>query len=123
MASAANQCIPALSSPMVNNSRAFEFFTGTPETSREEAAKVLVNMDAIHVPRIGEVDVSNVILFLASDEARYMTGTTQVVAARALSPHSRFRTRTEMAETQTKASRLSLRNSLVDVVVVSLLIT
>ena len=82
-----NSVHPAtVNSPMVNNSRSYEFFTGTPGASREVAAEAMVHMNALRVPWIEEIDVSNVVLFLASDETRYMTGTTQVVDAGASSP-------------------------------------
>ena len=73
-------------SPMLSNPIGYEFWTGVAGASREDAAKLLVNMNALPVPWVEEIDVSNLVLFLASDEARYITGTTQVVDAGATAP-------------------------------------
>jgi NAD(P)-dependent dehydrogenase (short-subunit alcohol dehydrogenase family) len=43
-------------------------------------------MNALPVPWIDPVDVTNAVLYLASDEARYVTGTTTVIDAGAMAP-------------------------------------
>jgi NAD(P)-dependent dehydrogenase (short-subunit alcohol dehydrogenase family) len=42
--------------------------------------------NALPIPWMDPVDVSNAVLFLASDESRYITGTTQIIDAGALAP-------------------------------------
>ena len=44
----------------------------------EEAAS---QMNALPVPMVEPVDISNAILYLVSDDGRYVTGTTHVVDA------------------------------------------
>jgi NAD(P)-dependent dehydrogenase (short-subunit alcohol dehydrogenase family) len=42
--------------------------------TQEQAAQVFTATNALPVPWVEPVDVSNAVLFLASDEARYVTG-------------------------------------------------
>jgi len=49
--------------------------------TREEVAPVFQTLSALPVPWIDSVDISNAVLFLASDEARYVTGVTFPVDA------------------------------------------
>ena len=51
------------------------------DPSAEDAAEVLKARHLLPVPWIEPVDVSNAVVFLASDEARYITGTQIVVDA------------------------------------------
>jgi len=55
-----------------------------PDPGEDEAAEFLRTMQPMDVPWIEADDVSNAILFLCSDEARYITGTTLAVDAGAL---------------------------------------
>ncbi|MFZ4431999.1 MAG: mycofactocin-coupled SDR family oxidoreductase [Microthrixaceae bacterium] len=55
-----------------------------PDAGVDDAAEFLRTMQPMDVPWIDPDDVSNVVLFLASDEARYVTGTTLPVDAGAL---------------------------------------
>jgi (+)-trans-carveol dehydrogenase/(-)-trans-carveol dehydrogenase len=48
---------------------------------KADIVEVSRNMNLIPVPWIEPVDVSNAVLFLASDEARYISGTTLTVDA------------------------------------------
>jgi NAD(P)-dependent dehydrogenase (short-subunit alcohol dehydrogenase family) len=50
------------------------------------ASTGMTAMNALEVPWVEAVDISNALLFLASDEARYVTGTTMVVDAGATAP-------------------------------------
>jgi (+)-trans-carveol dehydrogenase/(-)-trans-carveol dehydrogenase len=60
--------------PMIQNPATYELFTGNPEATREEFAPVSQALNALPVPWVEPVDVSNALLWLASDEARYVTG-------------------------------------------------
>jgi SDR family mycofactocin-dependent oxidoreductase len=67
---------------MIQNPRTWGLFTpGDPEPSREKAEPVFQATNALPVPWLDPVDISNAILFLVSDEARYVTGVTLPVDA------------------------------------------
>lgn len=62
-------------SDMLHNSAVYKLFL--PETenpTREEFAEKAKALTALRVPWVEPVDVSNALIFLASDEARYITG-------------------------------------------------
>jgi enoyl-[acyl-carrier-protein] reductase (NADH) len=46
----------------------------------------MVHLNALKVPWVEAIDISNMVLFLASEESRYVTGTTQLVDAGATIP-------------------------------------
>jgi SDR family mycofactocin-dependent oxidoreductase len=73
--------------PMVQNSAMYELFTGDASATRDDAATGMKALNALPVPWVEAVDISNALLYLASDEARYVTGTTQVIDAGALAPY------------------------------------
>jgi (+)-trans-carveol dehydrogenase len=49
--------------------------------NKEDAAPIMQSMNALPIPWVEPVDISNAVLFLASDEARYVTGVTFPVDA------------------------------------------
>lgn len=67
---------------MIHNDMAYKLFMpGVENPSREMLAEGLPGLHSLNTPWIETADVSNMILFLASDEARYITGTTQMIDA------------------------------------------
>jgi SDR family mycofactocin-dependent oxidoreductase len=61
--------------PMIMNEPMYRLFCPDVENpTREDFAPVSQAMNALPVPWVDPVDVSNAVLFLASDEARYITG-------------------------------------------------
>ena len=72
---------------MLNSPAGYEMFTGGMKgATREDAANVMVHINALKVPWVQAIDISNVVLFLASQESRYITGTMQMVDAGATHP-------------------------------------
>jgi SDR family mycofactocin-dependent oxidoreductase len=67
--------------PMVQNPATYELFTGRADITREEAMSAFMPVNALPVPWVEPRDISNAVLYLASDEARYVTGTTMQVDA------------------------------------------
>jgi SDR family mycofactocin-dependent oxidoreductase len=67
---------------MIQNPKTWGLFNpDDPAPSREAAAPVFESTNALPVPWVEPVDISNAILFLVSDEARYITGVTLPVDA------------------------------------------
>ena len=54
------------------------------EITREQATPAFQSLSALPIPWMESVDISNAVLFLASDEARYITGVTLPVDAGSL---------------------------------------
>jgi SDR family mycofactocin-dependent oxidoreductase len=57
------------------------FAPGDPEPTQAKAVPGFTSLNALEVPWIESVDVANAVLFLLSDEARYITGATLPVDA------------------------------------------
>ena len=73
--------------PMIANpGGGYQLFTGIEGADRQLAERNMVALNAFKIPWVEAIDVSNAVLWLASDEARYVTGTTQVVDAGLLFP-------------------------------------
>lgn len=61
--------------PMIMNEEIFRLFRpDLPDPQREDIIDVSVGVHALPIPWVQSEDVSNAVLFLASDEARYITG-------------------------------------------------
>ena len=73
--------------PMIQNDVIRELFLGRTGATREEAAVGFTGVNALPIPWVEAVDISNAVLYLASDEARYVTGHTQVVDAGGTAPY------------------------------------
>jgi (+)-trans-carveol dehydrogenase len=68
--------------PMVNNEAAYQLFRpDLTNPSRDDAGAALVGLNSLPIPWVEAVDISNAVLWLASDEARYVTGVTLPVDA------------------------------------------
>lgn len=66
----------SVATAMVLNEATFRLFMPEVEhPTQEEAAEVFETTNALPVPWVEPIDISNAVLFLASDEARYVTGT------------------------------------------------
>lgn len=67
---------------MVQNETIYRMFLPeSPNPSREEFMALLTEMNSLPIPWVEASDISNAVLFLASDDARYITGTTLLVDA------------------------------------------
>ena len=67
---------------MIQNQKTWGLFApDDPAPSREKAEPIFQSTNALPVPWVEPVDISNAILFLVSDEARYITGVTLPVDA------------------------------------------
>jgi SDR family mycofactocin-dependent oxidoreductase len=70
---------------MIQNEQVWGLFDpANPHPTRESAAPIFQTVNALPVPWVEPADISNAVLFLASDEARYITGVTLPVDAGAL---------------------------------------
>ncbi len=73
----------AVDTDMIQNQAAYHLFLPDHQgdITREEVAPALQTVNALPVPWLEPLDISNAVLFLASDEARYITGVTLPVDA------------------------------------------
>ncbi len=70
---------------MIQNEQTWSMFDPeNPHPTRGSAAPIFQTVNSLPVPWVEAVDISNAVLFLASDEARYITGVTLPVDAGAL---------------------------------------
>jgi SDR family mycofactocin-dependent oxidoreductase len=78
-----NSIMPTtVNTKMLNNPALYGvFFPQVENPSQEDAEGAFIHLNALRVPWVEPVDISNALLYLASDEARYVTGTTHFVDA------------------------------------------
>ncbi|GHE79893.1 putative short-chain type dehydrogenase/reductase [Amycolatopsis deserti] len=83
-----NSIHPAtVDTPMVANEASWKLFLGGIEgATREQAAVGMKTLNALPIPWLDVDDISNAVLYLASDESRHVTGTTMVLDAGATQP-------------------------------------
>jgi (-)-trans-carveol dehydrogenase len=77
----------AVDTEMISNQTLYHMFMPDHDESditREEVAPAFQAVNALPIPWADSVDISNAVLFLASDEARYITGVTLPVDAGSL---------------------------------------
>jgi SDR family mycofactocin-dependent oxidoreductase len=75
-------CPTTVDTTMIQNQAAYQLFLpDTQNPTREDAAPAFQGLNAIPVPWVEVSDISNAMVFLCSDEARYITGETIAVAA------------------------------------------
>ncbi|MDT3444932.1 MULTISPECIES: mycofactocin-coupled SDR family oxidoreductase [unclassified Pseudofrankia] len=67
-------CPTGVDTPLYLNQPIIEAFTGKPNGTREDMIFPATSLNLLPVPWIEPVAVSHAMLFLASDEARYITG-------------------------------------------------
>lgn len=75
-----------VNTPMIRNAAIRGVWTGNPDASDAEVERTMAAMHILDVPWVEPVDVSQAVLWLASEEARYVTGTTVSVDAGAVAP-------------------------------------
>ena len=72
----------AVDTDMIQNESLYRLMApGVEHPTREDVAPVLQSLNALPIPWVESIDISNAMLFLASDEARYVTGVTFPVDA------------------------------------------
>lgn len=72
---------------MINNPRYNRLFAGGIEgATKQDALSALTEMHALPIPFLEPIDVSNAVVYLASDDGRFVTGTTHVIDAGAMNP-------------------------------------
>lgn len=76
----------SVDTPMVGNPHSWKLFTGLDGATRDQAAAIMTNMNALRVPWMNDRDITPAIVYLASEESRYVTGTTTVIDAGAMLP-------------------------------------
>ncbi|WP_119696166.1 mycofactocin-coupled SDR family oxidoreductase [Microbacterium halotolerans] len=59
---------------MIQNQTIYKLFTGKEDATKEEFAESSGRVIPLPIPWVESIDISNALLFLASDEARYITG-------------------------------------------------
>jgi (+)-trans-carveol dehydrogenase len=59
---------------MIQNPAIHSLFAGVPDADRETAAAAMKSMHALPISWVDPVDISHAVAWLASDEARFVTG-------------------------------------------------
>ncbi len=83
----ANAVLPSnVDTDMIHNPAMRALMTGNADSPREAMVPLLSGMHALNIPWVDARDISNAVLWLSSDEARYVTGTTQLIDGGATAP-------------------------------------
>lgn len=75
-----------VNTPMIHNPMVRAVWAGDVAATEAEVVRAMAAMHILDVPWVEPVDVSHAVLWLASDEARYVTGSTIPVDAGAMAP-------------------------------------
>jgi NAD(P)-dependent dehydrogenase (short-subunit alcohol dehydrogenase family) len=75
-----------VNTPMIQNPAIRRLWTGHSDAPEDEVVRVMSAMHILNTPWLEPVEISHAVLWLASDEARYVTGSTIPVDAGALAP-------------------------------------
>lgn len=79
-------CPTTVDTDMIQNETCYRLFVpGVEHPTKEDAMKAFTMMNPIPVPWVEVQDISNAILFLVSDDARYITGVALPVSAGSVS--------------------------------------
>jgi (+)-trans-carveol dehydrogenase len=78
-----NSLVPtSVDTPLIHNAPTYKLFApDIAEPTREDVKGAFASLNAMPVPWIDPADVSRLVVFLASDDARYITGATMPVDA------------------------------------------
>jgi SDR family mycofactocin-dependent oxidoreductase len=79
-------CPTSVNTPMVDNPAFSGLFAGKESATYEEAFPAMQGLNALPIPYVEPVDVSKAVLFLASDDGRFVTGISLPVDGGALMP-------------------------------------
>jgi SDR family mycofactocin-dependent oxidoreductase len=72
----------SVDTPMIQNDQLYQLFRpDLDHPTRGDAYDALASVNTLRIPWVDSVDISNAVLFLASDEARYITGVTLPIDA------------------------------------------
>ncbi len=72
--------------PMIANAQTYTMLTGLDGATRDQAAEIMTGMNALRVPWLDVEDIAPAVVYLASDESCYVTGTTTVIDAGSVLP-------------------------------------
>jgi (+)-trans-carveol dehydrogenase/(-)-trans-carveol dehydrogenase len=72
----------SVDTPMIQNDGTYRLFRPDLDNpTRDDASDAFASLNALPIAWVEPVDISNAVLFLASDEARYITGVTLPIDA------------------------------------------
>lgn len=67
-------CPTSVNTNMIQNQATYDMFAGGPGGTKEGVAKILDGLQLLPIPWVEPEDVSQAVVWLASDDARYVTG-------------------------------------------------
>jgi SDR family mycofactocin-dependent oxidoreductase len=80
-------CPTNVDTPMIHNPAMYDLFSGMPGAGAEQARAAMKSVHALPISWVDPDDVSNALLWLASDEARFITGVALPLDAGATFPY------------------------------------